>query len=167
MRSVSRQSLCLGGAIVALSLAACAHSGPLPRIATCNPGSVNAAMLASGPVFLPCEVDHPAVRLDRDRTIPPNSPPTGDCYSALLEFVVDTTGTPDSATARVVRSTGQGYAAALLASLPHWRYAPARKDGRLVRQLVRQGYAWHVPGPRDFAAWTGNRSAGPPEHCEP
>jgi histone H3/H4 len=57
----------------------------------------------------------------------------------LVEFIVDTTG---HATLRNVRSTGGGpvdpYVSALRAAMARWEYAPAKKNGRPVPQIVRQ-----------------------------
>jgi len=58
------------------------------------------------------------------------------CYSADLEFVVDSTGRPETSTARVVRANDSNYAQAVLATVPSWRYEPASRDGMPVRQIV-------------------------------
>jgi hypothetical protein len=39
-------------------------------------------------------------------------------------------------TARIVETNSSEFAAAVLASLPNWKYEPARKDGLSVRQIV-------------------------------
>jgi hypothetical protein len=64
--------------------------------------------------------------------------PTSGCFSALLEFVVGTNGVPETETARIVRANNARYGEAVLASLPQWRFEPARKAGVPVRQIVRE-----------------------------
>ncbi|HSQ31104.1 MAG TPA: energy transducer TonB [Gemmatimonadaceae bacterium] len=58
------------------------------------------------------------------------------CYSAEVEFVVDTNGTPEMRTARIVRTTDQSFGQAVLTAVASWRYKPAQRDGRRVRQIV-------------------------------
>jgi hypothetical protein len=60
------------------------------------------------------------------------------CSSALIEFVVDSTGTPESIGARIVRATDADLGEALLATVNGRRYTPATLDGRQVRQVVRE-----------------------------
>lgn len=54
----------------------------------------------------------------------------------VLEFVVDERGTPIPETLRVVRTTDSNYSNAIVADVPSWRYAPAQRNGSVVKQLV-------------------------------
>jgi hypothetical protein len=58
------------------------------------------------------------------------------CYTAEVEFVVDTVGLVELSTARVTRSNDPAFARALLAVLPRYRYDPARLGGIPVRQIA-------------------------------
>jgi TonB family protein len=60
----------------------------------------------------------------------------------LAQFVVDRQGRPDVASYKVLRATRKEFADAVLTALPGMRFTPARKDGREVRQLVQQPFAF-------------------------
>lgn len=76
------------------------------------------------------------------------------CFTAIVELAVDTLGRPEPRTARLVRATDPGYAAAVLAIVPALRFEPARLGDRRVRQifelrevlLIRRGRGLDVPG---------------------
>lgn len=98
--------------------------------------------LAGGPVYRDCAVDRRAKLLG---SLPaPNlelvTQPTGTpaCWSAELQFVVDTAGEPEPTTVRVLRTSDPSFADAVIVTLPQWKYQPALKDGVAVRQIVRQ-----------------------------
>jgi hypothetical protein len=114
-------------------LAACA--GRTSRRASCPPVP-EAQWLAGQPVYRDCSVDREA-----RQTVTPRveySATSGQsCLRASIEAVVDTSGRVIASTARTVRSTDPGYAAAVLATLDARRYEPARLEGRAVPQLVR------------------------------
>jgi len=57
-----------------------------------------------------------------------------NCFAAV-ELAVDTLGRPEPRTARLVRASDPGYAAAVLAIIPALRFEPARLGDRRVRQL--------------------------------
>lgn len=57
--------------------------------------------------------------------------------STLAMFVVDTAGFPELSTFKIVRSAHPLFVEAVKASLPDTRFAPARVQGRTVRQLVQ------------------------------
>lgn len=106
-----------------------------PPVRPCEPETP--ASQADTTAYRACEVDVPA-RLRRDDR--PGYRFEGDqrCAIAVLEFVVDTTGIPDTATALIVETDTPEYAARLLRSLPRWRYQAAQHGGVRVRQLVRE-----------------------------
>jgi len=101
----------------------------------CDLSRADSAFLAGRPLYRDCAVDQAAELMDVD--IPLDFRPTrGGTYSASIRFVLDTAGTPERNTMRVVRNTSWDYAQALMAAVPRVRYRPARKDGLPVRQLV-------------------------------
>ena len=55
-----------------------------------------------------------------------------------LEYVVDTVGRAEPTSIRAIASTHQEFEAAARAAVLESRYRPARLQGRVVRQLVRQ-----------------------------
>ncbi|HEU4786881.1 MAG TPA: energy transducer TonB [Gemmatimonadaceae bacterium] len=92
---------------------------------------------AAGPVFRDCAVDSRASLLVANPRIdfqPPRA--VTNCYSAEVEFVVDTNGTPEMQTAGIVRATDQSFGQAVLTAVAGWRYKPAERDGHRVRQIV-------------------------------
>jgi len=94
---------------------------------------------AVGPVYRDCAVDRAAKLLTTD--IRPDFRPTAArtaCYSVDVEFVVDEAGRPEGGTARVIRTSEQAYADAVLATLNRWKYEPAVKQGAAVRQIVAE-----------------------------
>ena len=93
----------------------------------------------SSPVYRECHVERKAkVRSVGPRPqFTPNTVGPTSCYRATFEFVVDTTGKPELATARRVSSSDQSYADAIEASLGGLFYEPARLGASLVRQVVR------------------------------
>ncbi|MGH8543569.1 MAG: energy transducer TonB [Gammaproteobacteria bacterium] len=125
-----------------LILAACTACASAPARGSCALAPADSAYLAAGPVYPECAVDQRARRLTRDvrPDFRPSDPPPGGtaCYTAEIEFVVSVTGSPEVETARVVRTSNPRFADAVLATLPRWRYQPARIRGTAVRQVVRE-----------------------------
>ncbi len=127
------------GAAVAL-LAGCAQphaaSAPVPAAAACQGYTIDRSWLRRGAVYQPCDVDEPATAIQRT--------PTGyrpvDCKdaSATVLLVVDTAGIPEPRTVRAVQSTSADFARAAVNALRQWRFSPAHKDGKKVRQAVQQ-----------------------------
>ncbi len=121
-------------------LAACTHPrpAPAPASAACQGYEIEPTWLRRGPVYQPCDVDQPATAIQRA--------PTGyhslDCKnaSATLRLVVDTTGAPEPRTIVTVGSTSEEFATAAARALRQWRYTPALKDGRKVRQVAQQRF---------------------------
>jgi hypothetical protein len=56
----------------------------------------------------------------------------------LVQFVVDTSGVPDMRIFRVLQSSSPLFSAAVREALPGLPFAPARLEGRRVRQIVQQ-----------------------------
>jgi hypothetical protein len=92
------------------------------------------------------------------------------CFLAVVELAVDTLGRPEPRTARLVRASDPGYAAAVLAIVPALRFEPARLGDRRVRQvyelrevlLIRRGRGLDAGGQRQQVSGTrGTRPSGP------
>ena len=81
------------------------------------------------------------------------------CYSVDLQFVVDSTGRPETSTAKIVRSNDSGYGEAVLATVASWRYEPAMRNGVHVRQIVTSH--------QSAAAIVAVRPAGSPPPVRP
>jgi hypothetical protein len=88
------------------------------------------------PLYRNCAVSISARRVAND--VRPEFWPTSrdrSCFLAVVELAVDTLGRPEPRTARVVRASDPGYAAAVLAIVPALRFEPARLGERRVRQI--------------------------------
>lgn len=87
-----------------------------------------------GMVYRDCAVDVKARLVSR--ITPDHAAPPGGCASATLEFVVDTIGRADPATARVVRSNDVLFAESVMRTVSQLRFDPATRDGAKVQQIV-------------------------------
>ena len=103
----------------------------------CSVDSAAFATHAASGVFRDCDVDKPA-KLRNPPTPSYRLPREQNCATATLEFVVDSSGFPDTTTASVIETDDRDFAAAVLKTLPRWRYEPAAHQGRRVSQLVRE-----------------------------
>jgi len=130
------------------AVGACAGATRQAGHGSCALAPADSIYLAGGPVYRECAVERRARRLNQGERpeFRPTDPPFGGaaCYSAEIEFVVDTTGTPELQTARVVRTNNPNFAEAVLVTLPRWRYQSARNNGLPVRQIVREKQAMAV-----------------------
>ena len=111
-----------------------------PRSAGCQLRASDSTLMAGAPLYRECAVDTHATNITRGQgpmARPPGALHDG-CYSAELQFVVDTTGVPEQRTARVLQTNNQSYADAVIATLPSWRYKPALVGGIPVRQIVTE-----------------------------
>ena len=88
------------------------------------------------PLYRACAVTVAARRIASDLR-PEFFPASRDrsCFSALIEFVVDTIGRPEVRTARLVRATDPSFGVAAMAIVPGLRFEPARLGNRPVRQI--------------------------------
>ena len=64
--------------------------------------------------------------------------------AVIAEWVVDTVGTADPASFRVLESSHPLFSDAVRDVLPHMRFRPATLQGRHVRQLVRQQFRFEI-----------------------
>lgn len=129
------------GSLCLVLAAACASAVSTPSAApraACPLGSADSVVVSGGAVYRDCAVDRKAqlrtTRVKMDFTFPSHP----RCYSAEVEFVVDTAGLVEMQTVRVVTTNDTPFARALIAILPKYRYDPARIAGRPVRQMVTE-----------------------------
>jgi len=64
--------------------------------------------------------------------------------TAVLRFVVDSTGLIDLTTVRVISATHQAFAQAVIDAMPRMKYRPARIGVRAVRLLVEQSFSFKI-----------------------
>jgi protein TonB len=103
--------------------------------------------IPTGKVYVDAEVDR---EVQRD---PTSAAPEYPSYlqenhiegSLTVEFVVDTTGSADSTSLKVIHSSHPAFEQSLRAAIPHMRFVPAELGGRLVRQWVRQEFRFLMP----------------------
>jgi hypothetical protein len=62
---------------------------------------------------------------------------TQDPETLVVQFVVDTLGVPDPRSFRVLQAPTRAAADSARAALPAWRFAPARRGGCRVPQIVQ------------------------------
>lgn len=88
------------------------------------------------PLYRPCAVTVAARRIASDMR-PEFFPASRDrsCFSAVIEFAVDTLGRPEVRTAKLIKASDPSYGAAALAIVPGLRFVPARLGDRPVRQI--------------------------------
>jgi TonB family protein len=67
--------------------------------------------------------------------------------SATLRFVIDSTGTIDMSTVRVMSASHSGFAKAVIAAMPRMKYRPASIAGKPVRLLVEQSFSFKIRKP--------------------
>jgi TonB family protein len=91
-------------------------------------------------IYYPDDVDKEATELagnPRPRCVAaPDSVAGGD--TAVVDFVVDSTGEVDAGTVKLDRSTGRpAFRDSALSTVPRLLFSPAEKGGRKVRQYYR------------------------------
>ncbi len=128
--------------------------------------AVDAGGEVGGTVFVESELDR---TVERD---PSSAAPVypeqlrrdGVSGMATVEFVVDTTGSPDTTSFAVVTATRAEFAAAVRDALPYMLFRPAELEGRHVRQLVRQDFIFRLmqAAPDSAAADTASAPAPAP-----
>lgn len=83
--------------------------------------------------------------------------------SAIVTYVVDTTGLADTTSFRVLEATHPDFADAVRQALPKMRFRPAVLMGVKVRQLVQQSFGFRITRPDS----TPPRQEPPPGQLEP
>jgi hypothetical protein len=95
------------------------------------------------------EVDTPArpLQVSDDLAFPSGALP--ERRVVTFEYVIDTLGVPDLTTFRGTHPARDAlFLEALQKSLEHWRFMPAEKAGRPVRQMMRQAKTFDPPSPQ-------------------
>jgi len=113
------------------------------------------SLVASMSVHTADQVDRRAELASRERleaAYPPELYATRASGSVTAEFVVDAGGRVEQGTFTVVSSTHALLAAAVTRALEQSRFVPALKDGKAVRQFVRQRFDF---GPRPVGVSAG------------
>ena len=102
---------------------------------------------ASAATFTEAEVDQPTQMVPGNPRLRPSQAmlEAWQPQSAVLAFVVDTTGRIDPCTVEVRAATHPDFRDAILAVVPRLRFTPARRGGQLVRQRASMPWGWH-PG---------------------
>ena len=103
----------------------------------------------------PCTGDRPAqMAADSPQPVyPPMLKAAGVKGEVVAQFVVGTSGVPDTLTLKVVKSTDSQFVGAVRRALPSLRFAPACINGTAVRQLVQVPFVFEppLPAPPDSA----------------
>ena len=106
------------------------------------------ALISSADVFTGDQVET-AATLEDPALLRIEYPPTlfATALSGLViaEYVVDTLGFVEEGTFSIVSSTHPLFSEAVRTALPRAGYAPARRHGRRVRQLVHQPFEFTAP----------------------
>jgi hypothetical protein len=120
-----------------------APSSKASEPAPCTLTRSDSVFLKGGAVYRECAVDQPAKELPSDfrPSWSPTSMPSAvspiKCYSAEIEFVVNTSGLPETGTARLVSTSDPKYGGAWMEAFTKLKFEAARKKGMPVRQIVR------------------------------
>src|SRR5215831_12742813 len=64
--------------------------------------------------------------------------------TALVRYVVDTTGFADTVSFTVIRATDPGFVRGVREALPYMRFSPAKIGAKKVRQLVEQPFTFKI-----------------------
>ena len=111
------------------------------------------SLLAADAVYTAASVDTPASY--SEGTGSPVYPDSLYRASApgrvVARFVVDTLGRVEPASIHILSATAPPFESAVEQALPSARFSPARRDGRLVRQIVEMPFEFK-PGPADTAS---------------
>jgi hypothetical protein len=75
---------------------------------------------------------------------PPDLMATGTEGLVQATYVVDTVGTVDTATVRVMYSDDPRFTESVRVALPQMRFRPAKRAGKTVRQLVEQKFRFKI-----------------------
>ena len=135
-----RDAAAITGILLVTLVVACAGAAnrTTPAGPSCSLGGRDSVFAVGKPVYRDCAVER---RARLTATVPPDyrpAVPRTGCYSVDVEFVVDTLGKPELATAQIVRTNDQAFADAVFATLGRWKYEPAMRGGTLVRQIVNE-----------------------------
>jgi TonB family protein len=82
---------------------------------------------------------------------PPDLLKIGAEGQVLASYVVDTMGMVDTTSIRIEQSDDPRFTASVRDALRLMRFRPARRQGNKVRQLVEQGFRFHIVPPAQMA----------------
>ena len=157
--AVSRSPLVASLCVIAVGCV----TTPRSHRTECELAESDLAFTIDRPVYRDCSVDRPARFVGNGGTRlnfqTPSQPPP--CISADLVFVVDSTGKPETSTARLDRGGYRAFGEALIATLDSWSYEPAIRDGIPVRQIVKSHHSATTAPASDGSPRRGVPPAGP------
>jgi TonB family protein len=135
--------------LVTLQLLGCARAQSTPRVEASSRRCTAELrrISATAVTYAEDEVDEPTRMISDIPRLPLTDAilEVWQAQSAVLVFVVDTTGQIDPCTVEVRAATHPDFRDAILAVVPQLRFAPARRGGKLVRQ--RASMPWSMrPG---------------------
>jgi TonB family protein len=150
-RFVRPRPLQLAGAGVLAVLGAagaCSAGAPdAPSVAR-SPVSASQTRSSSAPpgTFFEFQVDEPVRQLPGLGSLRyPAAMRTANRQGEVLaQFVVDEQGVADLTSFKALKSTDPAFTDAVRTALPTMRFAPARKNGRTVKQLVQQPFTFSL-----------------------
>lgn len=127
--------------LATIGVVACAGASQATPASSCGLRSADSVFVSRGTVYRACAVEREAQAIARPH--PDFNPGSSgqSCYSAEIEFVVDSTGTPELGEARVLHANNPDFADAALRALATWRYRPALLHGVPVRQLTSEKFS--------------------------
>lgn len=156
--------------VLAYAITACSSKTGTTAAAPCGLRSSDSVFAAFGPVFRDCAVDKKAnltttnIHPDASSFESSARPMNAQCFSVELEFVVSVHGAPELGTARIVRTNNPSFADAWLKTLATWRYEPAIRAGKPVRQIVDEQ---RTAATRDVIVAKGSPPPTPPRDRAP
>jgi hypothetical protein len=144
----SRRSLLVVSSLLLAITAACSAKHPAPAVPgeraesaaeskPCDRSDQDTTSRAHLPLYRQCAVDVKARPKTNVGARPDFTPPMrdGGCYFVAIEVAVDTSGTPEPGTARVLRTNDSMFANAVMSTVPTYAFTPARIGGAAVRQI--------------------------------
>ncbi len=139
-------------AAVAATVTALACVTPTPNRVLGPDGNLPTTQVASTPTstdsdlpYFEFQVEDPVSPLNNVRpTYPSELAVQGVAGRVIAQFVVDTDGTADVSTFKVLESDHQLLSDAVLAALPQMRFTAAAIGGRKVKQVVQQPFVFGI-----------------------
>ena len=146
-----------------------------PAISCAGPNAASSTTAAAPDVALlipPCAADAPSFESAADSTeverkaiarpnwptpkYPPDLRERDIQGEVRLLFVVDTLGTAEMCTVRIVRSAHPDLTRAVLKALPQSRFFPAERQGRKVRQRLEMSWVFRVSNRFNLRSGSGH-----------
>lgn len=128
--------------------------------ANCSVETIDPVHLQRGPALRDCDVQQRASKR-REPRIEFSFPAGVSCAFVEFEFVIDTTGIPDtSAAIVVVDASNAEFVTFVRERLGEFRFRPAKHDGKLVRQVYRLRVVRQLPEKRSFTVTEVRSSDG-------